>query len=206
MLASFEDGLVGFRGGKVQRMTTKNGLPCDQIISFIQDKEKRWWLYTRCGIVELADSELQRWWTNPEAVVQARLYDSFDGAQPNVAPFNSAALSPDGRVWFANGLVVQVLDPSRLRRKLPSGGHYIESVIADRKELAASENLSLPPHPRDLQIDYTSPTFLIPQRVKFRYRLDGYDHDWHEAGTRRQAFYTDLPPGEVFLPRDRLQQ
>jgi signal transduction histidine kinase len=47
-----------------------------------------------------------------------------------------------------------------------------------------------------LQIDYTSPTFLIPQRVKFRYRLGGYDRDWHEAGTRRQAFYTDLPPGK----------
>ena len=197
VLASFEDGLVGFRGGKVQRMTTKNGLPCDEIISFIQDKEKRWWLYTRCGIVELADSELQRWWTNPEAVVQTRLYDSFDGAQPNVAPFNSAALSPDGRVWFANGLVVQVLDPSRLSQKAPpSADTYVESVIVDRKDLAASENLSLPPHPRDLQIDYTSPTFLIPQRVKFRYRLDGYDRDWHDAGTRRQAFYTDLPPGK----------
>ena len=47
-----------------------------------------------------------------------------------------------------------------------------------------------------MQIDYTSPTFLIPQRVKFRYRLDGYDRDWHDAGTRRQAFYTDLPPGK----------
>ena len=73
---------------------------------------------------------------------------------------------------------------------------YIESVIVDRKEFAATENLKLSPHPRDLQIDYTSPTFLIPQRVKFRYRLDGYDHDWHDAGTRRQAFYTDLPPGK----------
>jgi signal transduction histidine kinase len=46
-----------------------------------------------------------------------------------------------------------------------------------------------------LQINYASPTFLIPQKVKFRYRLDGYEHDWHDAGTRRQAFYTDLPPG-----------
>jgi len=47
-----------------------------------------------------------------------------------------------------------------------------------------------------LQIDYTSPTFLVPPRVKFRYRLDRYDRDWHDAGTRRQAFYTDLPPGK----------
>ena len=49
---------------------------------------------------------------------------------------------------------------------------------------------------RDLQIDYTSPTFSIPQKVKFRYKLDGYDDDWHEAGPRRQAFYTDVPPGK----------
>ena len=55
--------------------------------------------------------------------------------------------------------------------------------------------MQLAPHPRELQINYTSPTFLIPQKVKFRYRLDGYERDWHDAGTRRQAFYTDLPPG-----------
>ena len=83
MLASSEHGLVGWRAGKVQRMTTKNGLPCDNVITFIEDKEKRWWLYTRCGMVELADSELQRWWANPEAVVQTRLYGQLDGAQPN---------------------------------------------------------------------------------------------------------------------------
>ena len=110
------------RQGKVQRMTKKNGLPCDSVISFIQDKAKRWWLYTECGIVELADSELQRWWANPDAVVQRRLYDVFDGALPNVPSFNSAALSPDGRVWFASGFVVQMMDPSKVSPS-SAGGH-----------------------------------------------------------------------------------
>ncbi len=72
---------------------------------------------------------------------------------------------------------------------------YVESVTADRNVFAASDDLKLPAHLRDLQIDYTSPTFTTPQKVRFRYRLDPYDHDWHDAGTRRQAFYTDLPPG-----------
>jgi signal transduction histidine kinase len=63
------------------------------------------------------------------------------------------------------------------------------------KEFALGASLRLPPRPRDLQIDYTSPTFTASQKVKFRYRLDPYDTDWHDAGTRRQAFYTDLPPG-----------
>jgi signal transduction histidine kinase/streptogramin lyase len=197
VLAAFDDGLVEMRRGKVQRMTTKNGLPCEGIFSFVEDKEKRWWLNTQCGIVEFSDSELERWWANPEAVIQTRLYDVLDGARPSArAPFNSAATSPDGRVWFVNSGVVQVLDPSSSSQKALPAATYIESVIVDRKEFDATDHLKLSPHPRDLQIDYTSPSFLVPQRVKFRYRLDGYDRDWKDAGTRRQAFYTDLPPGE----------
>jgi signal transduction histidine kinase len=196
VLAAFDDGLVGFREGKVQRMTTKNGLPCDFVISFIQDREKRWWLYTRCGIVEFSDSELQRWWTNPDAIVRNQVYDTFDGAQPNIPAFNSAACSADGRVWFTSGVVVQMVDPVRLSQEALPAQTYIEALVADRKQFEAMPNLNVPANPRDLQIDYTSPTFSIPQKVNFRYRLDNYDRDWHEAGTRRQAFYTDLPSGK----------
>ena len=196
ILVGSENGLLGWRAGKLQRMTTKNGLPCDFVIAFTQDKEKRWWLYTRCGVIALSDAELQKWWDNPNTTVQNRLYDTFDGAQPNIGSFNAAATTPDGRVWFSSGVVVQTIDPSSLSENILAADAYIESVAADRKEFPATENLRLAPHVRDLQIDYTSPTFSIPQRVKFRYRLEGFDRDWHEAGTRRQAFYTDLPPGE----------
>ena len=196
VLAAYDDGLVGLRDGKVQRMTVKNGLPCNTIYSFIEDKEGHWWFSTQCGVVELANTEVQRWWANPEAVVQTRVYDALDGARPDLYGITPAALSTDGRVWFATGRVVQVVDPSRLSQKALPAESYIESVTADRNELASTANLTVPPRPRELQIDYTSPTFAVPQRVKFRYRLDGYDHDWHEAGTRRQAFYTDLPPGK----------
>jgi signal transduction histidine kinase len=89
-----------------------------------------------------------------------------------------------------------MVNPSGLLQKVLPAETYIESVVVDRREFQAVDNLKIPSHPRDLQIDYTSPTFTIPQRVKFRYRLDPYDRDWHDAGTRRQAFYTDLPPGK----------
>ena len=197
VLAGFDDGFVGLRQGKVQRMTTKNGLPCDGIFSFIEDNEKRWWLNTQCGVVELSDSELQRWWASPEATIQVRFYGVLDGARPSTRPpFKSAAISPDGRVWFVNSGVVQMVDPGKLSQKALPAQAYIESLVADRKLFEATPNLKIPPNPRDLQIDYTSPTFAIPQKVKFRYRLDNYDHDWHDADTRRQAFYTDLPPGK----------
>jgi signal transduction histidine kinase/streptogramin lyase len=196
VLAGSADGLVGLWQGKVQRMTTKNGLPCNFVTSFIEDGEKRWWLYTDCGIVEFPDSELHRWWANPETIVQTHIYDEMDGAQAGRPEYNSGALSLDGRVWFASGVWVQMVDPSRVSLKAPPAQTYIESVIVDRKESLATENLRFPPHPRDLQINYTSPTFLVPQKVKFRYRLDPYDRGWKDAGTRRQAFYTNLPPGK----------
>jgi len=197
ILAGSNNGLVEWRQGKVHRMTTKNGLPCNSVISFIEDKENGLWLHTGCGVVQVPDSELERWRANPEAVVQTRVYDVLDGARPAGGPsFNAAAYSSDGRVWFATGFVVEMVDPSRLSQKALPAQTYIESLVADRKGFDATPNLKVPPNPRDLQIDYTSPTFSIPQRVKFRYRLDGYDRDWKDAGTRRQAFYTDLPPGE----------
>jgi signal transduction histidine kinase/ligand-binding sensor domain-containing protein len=200
VVAAFDDGLVGLRQGKVQRMTTKNGLPCDGIFSFIEDKEKRWWLNTQCGIVEFSDSELQRWWASPGTTIQVRFYDVLDGARPSTRPpFKSAATSSDGRVWFVNSGVVQMVDLSSLAEKGLPAETYIQSVVADRKEFAATDKLKLSPRLRDLQIDYTSPTFLVPQKVRFRYRLDDYDRDWHEAGTRRQAFYTDLPPGKYMF-------
>ena len=196
VIAGSADGLVGLRNGSVRRLTAKNGLPCNFVTSFIEDREKNWWLYTDCGIVELPDAELKRWWTNPEVIVQTHVYDESDGARAGRPVFNSAASSSDGRLWFAQGNVVQMVDTSRLFQKAPPATTYIQSLTVDRKEFAATGNLKLSAHPRDLQIDYTSPSFLATEKVKFRYRINGYDREWHDAGTRRQAFYTDLPPGD----------
>ena len=132
VMGSFDDGLVGLRQGKAQRITTKNGLPCNAVYSFIEHKQKSWWLLTECGIVELLDSELQRWWANPDAVVQTRLYDALDGARPGRYGIRSADVSPDGRVWFATGLVVQMVARrgSRKRRSRRRHTSNLSSLIA----------------------------------------------------------------------------
>jgi signal transduction histidine kinase/ligand-binding sensor domain-containing protein len=196
VLAGSENGLVYWSGAGPRRLTKKNGLPCDSVTAFIEDQANRWWLHTGCGVVQFADSELQRWRNDPETVIQTRVYDVLDGARSAGGPsFNPAAYAPDGRVWFATGFVVEMIAPSALVKKALPARTDIESLTVDRKEFLPSSNLKLAPHPRDLQITYTSPTLLVPQKVKFRYRLDGYENDWHDAGTRRQAFYTDLPAG-----------
>ena len=196
VITASDDGIVMLRAGKVQRLGKENGLPCDGVTGFALDDNRNLWLNTPCGFMEIAASDVQRWRIHPDTVVQARVFDTLDGARPGRVSFNPAAKSPDGRLWFVNGVVLQMIDPSHLSIDETVSPVYLESVVADRKQYKAQEGLQLPPLTRDLQIGYTSPSFLIPQKVKFRYRLDGHDRDWQDAGTRREAFYTQLGPGK----------
>jgi PAS domain S-box-containing protein len=196
VITASHNGLVMLRAGKVQRLGKENGLPCDGVGGFAVDDDKNLWLNTPCGFIEIAAADVQRWRTRPDTIVQTRLFDTLDGARPGRASFNPAAKSPDGRLWFVNGVVLQMIDPSHLSGDGTISPVYVETVVADRKEYKPQEGLQLPPLTRDLQIAYTSPGFLIPQKVEFRYRLDGFDRDWRDAGTRREAFYTELRPGK----------
>src|SRR6185503_15909675 len=108
--------------------------------------------------------------------------------------------SADGRIWFLPWNGLGVLDPRHVPlNKLPPPVH-IEQITVDRKGYdpspAPAGRLRLPALVRDLQIDYTALSFAAPEKVRFRYKLEGRDHDWQDAGTRRQAFYNDLPPGD----------
>jgi PAS domain S-box-containing protein len=196
VITASDDGLVMLRAGKVQHLGKENGLPCDGANGFAVDDNRNLWLASPCGFIEISASDVQRWWTHPETIVQARVFGPLDGSRPGRVSFNPAAKSPDGRLWFVNGVVLQMIDPSHLSGDGTVSPVYVEAVVADRKQYKPQEGLQLPPLTRDLQISYTSPSFLIPQKVKFRYRLDGHDRDWQDAGTRREAFYTDLDPGK----------
>ena len=194
--AAIEDGLISLRARAVQRLNKQNGLPCDGVFGFNRDDRKNWWLSTPCGYVEVADSEIQKWRADPKAVLQFRLLDALDGARTGRSDFNPAAKSPDGRLWFVGALVAQTIEPSRLPKESSARPVYVESVTADHKQYAAGANLPLPARTHDVEIDYTSPSFSIPKKVNFRYRLEGNDTNWQDAGTRRQAFYTNLRPGQ----------
>jgi PAS domain S-box-containing protein len=196
VITASHDGLVMLRAGKVQRLGKENGLPCDEVNGFVVDNNKNLWLATSCGFIEIAASDVQRWRTHPDTIVPTRVFGTLDGALPNSVSFNPAAKSPDGRLWFVNNVVLQMIDPSRLTGDGTVSPLYVEAVVADRKQYPPQEGLQLPALTRDLQIAYTSPSFLIPQKVRFRYRLDGHDRDWQDAGTRREAFYTELGPGK----------
>lgn len=203
VLAATPSGVLGWRNGKVQRLTVRNGLPCDVIYALISDKTSTLWLYAACGLIAVPNAELQRWWRSPDVTVRSSLLDVFDGAQPMSTPFRpNASRSPNGRLWFANETVLQMVDPVHLDGNPIPPPVHIEQITADRKIYwqnssgdASSSQPRLPPLVRDLTIDYTALSLVSPEKVHFRFKLEGQDRDWREVVNDRQVEYTNLGPG-----------
>jgi signal transduction histidine kinase/ligand-binding sensor domain-containing protein len=199
-----EGGLNRLKNGRVATLTAKNGLPCDSIHWVMEDNDHSFWLYTTCGLVRIARSELDAWAAavdkdkDAKPAIHAALFDSSDGVrslEDNGGYTPHAAKSTDGRIWFLPSDGVSVVDPRRLpSNQLPPPVH-IEQITADHRLYdTASNGVRLPARTRDLEIDYTALSLVAPEKVLFRYKLEGWDSDWQDAGTRRQAFYTNLSP------------
>jgi signal transduction histidine kinase/ligand-binding sensor domain-containing protein len=205
--AGTEGGLSRLKNGRIATLTSKNGLPCDAVNWVIEDNDHSFWLSMPCGLVRITRPEIDAWASaveknnNAKRTIQATVFDGSDGAVTRGHPSGYSprvTRSADGKLWFATGDGVSVVDPRHLAfNSLPPPVH-IEQVAADRKlyDLTREDNgrLRLPALSRDLEIDFTALSFVAPEKIRFRYKLEGYDSDWQEVGNRRQAFYTNLPP------------
>ena len=194
--AATENGLSRIKDDHVTTLTSKNGLPCDKVHWTVDDADHFVWVYTACGLVRIARTELDAWVDDPSRSVPATLFGVSEGVriQSNPSAVQGVSKASDGRIWYVAFDGVSVIDPQHFPfNKLPPPVQ-IEQVTADRKSYYAAQGLRLPPLVRDLAIDYTALSFVAPEQVKFRYKLEGYDNEWQDAGNRRQAIYTNLPP------------
>ena len=189
------EGLVLIRGSEIK--TIRDDIGSCQIYASIIDKTGSMWSAGLCGLIEIDKAHLGKMWTSPmNALKDRRLFDASDGFDSGWSTFSpSLALASDGRLWFTSGRGANVVDPSHLAINYTVPPVKIESLTADHHKMQFSPLLKLPARTHDLEIDYTALSFINIQKVIFRYKLDGSDHNWQDAGTRRQAFYTNLSPG-----------
>src|SRR5271157_369241 len=208
--AATAGGLSRVKNGRVVTLSSQNGLPCNSVHEVVEDDSHSLWLYMACGLVRIARPELDAWVTNPKRTIQATVFDNSDGLRLLAL---AGGLSPrvgkskDGRLWYVSEGSVFVVDPRSLDRrqfssnKLPPPVH-IEQITADRKTYwqnlsgdAPSRPPRLPPRVRDLVIDYTALSFVAPEKVGFRFKLEGQDPDWREVANDREVQYSNLAPG-----------
>jgi signal transduction histidine kinase/ligand-binding sensor domain-containing protein len=202
--AATNDGLNRIKAGRIATLSAKNGLPCDGIIASLEDGEGSTWIDTGCGLVRIARADLDAWAAAVDRGKAARsvrvaVLDASDGVRSAVPPGSTTtpqlAIARDGRLWFVTANGVTSVDPRHhYANTLPPPVH-VEQIVADRKTYDLSGRVDLPPLVRDLTIDYTALSLVAPEKIQFRYKLEGRDRDWEDAGNRRQAFYNDLPPG-----------
>ena len=192
-------GLYRWDHGTLSVMDSHNGLPCSgSVTAALKDDAGSLWLDAKCGYVRISAADLANWTAHPDAQVTVTTLDALDGADPGwngdrIQP--STARSPDGRLWFIGLSSLQMIDPGRsYKNTLPPPVH-VEGLLADGKNYSPASPITLPPLTRNIQIDYTALSFVLPQRIGFRYTLEGRDGGWENPGLRRQAFYGDLRPG-----------
>jgi signal transduction histidine kinase/ligand-binding sensor domain-containing protein len=195
VLAAAEFGLIQWRNRNVRVLDEHGGLPCSDINDFAFDLQGNLWLYTECGLAELTESDFKSWQRDPSHKVQPRILDRLDGVQITFPPFEGAARTRDGTLWFNSEFALQIVEPSRITTNLLPPPVHIETVTAERISYSPQDGLRLPKLTHDIEIDYTALSFIAPQKMRFRYMLSGVDHDWQDVEGRRQAFYMNLKPG-----------
>jgi signal transduction histidine kinase len=158
------------------------------------------WFSEARGLIHIEEDEARRLEKDPGYRVKYQALDVLDGLSDGLQsryPERNMIEGTDGRLWFATALGVIGLDPKRIpTRPLPPQAAILSLIANEQKHLLpASAKISLPARTTSLQFVYTAGSLAIPERVRFRHKLDGQDKDWQEAGTRREAFYTNLGPG-----------
>ena len=195
--AGTENGLTRIANGRVTRLTTANGLPCNSVHWVMEDDVSSYWVMTHCGLVRIGRSEWDKWTSDPGLTIQATTLSEAEGVtqlgkQGGHHPqFTKAS---DGRIWFLIGDTAAMIDPSRIvMNNLPPPVH-IEQIVADDKPYDLRPGMRLPANVRNLQINYTALSLVAPEKIHFKYKLEGQNQNWREVINERQATYTNLPP------------
>jgi len=187
------DGLSRFGNARWTTWTTAQGVPAGGVESIMEDQAGGLWLMTPAGVLRLSRSSLN----GPIKPLAYVLYGRTEGlrlvnggsmANPRLAS------SRDGRLWVCTEDGVAAIDPARLKSNPVPPPVAIEQVVADGKAFDTTSTAEVVFRGHDLQIVYTGISLMVPERVRFRYRMFGLDGDWTDAGTRRNVAYVNLPP------------
>lgn len=194
-----ERGLAWFAGGHLRSVGTVGKAVLHGITGIVETRKGDLWLNTAYGILRVPAAQVARLLDPSGPAPAYERFDFLDGVQGIPAQFRpipTAVQTDDGNLWFATTGGVVSIAPDSIRRNLVPPPVHIRSVTADKQAYGAGTNLlNLPAGVRNLQIAYTALSLSIPERVRFRYKLEGYDETWQDAGTRRVAFYNTPGPG-----------
>ena len=187
------------RDGSLRSVGLTDGLPDEKVFQILEGDAGSLWMSSNKGIFRVSRSDVVERMAGRRGPFTARALGRADGlptAQCNGASSPAGLRDADGRLWFPTLKGLVGVDPARLRSNTTVPPVVIHRVLVDGRPVAGVSPVELPPRTGKIEIHYDGLSFQAPEKVRFRYRLEGFEASWVDAGTRRSAFYTSLPPGD----------
>ncbi|NGZ86359.1 ligand-binding sensor domain-containing protein [Duganella aceris] len=195
-----ERGVAWFDGGRFVTLHGRQGEAFRGVSGIARTALGDLWLFGTEGLSRIGADQLEPALRRPQPSVEVD-YERFDahdgllGAASQLRPMPSLVMADDGLLWMASANRINWIDPSRISRNPVPPQVLVQGVAVGEQRYSPLPGLELPKSTSGLRLDFTALNLSMPERVRFRYRLDGVDLDWQDPGARRQAFYTNLAPG-----------
>lgn len=196
---SYGNGLFRMEEGEVLNITSEDGLFDDIVSHIVEDEFENFWVGSNRGIFRVAKKELNEFSKGEIEEVFSYSYGTGDGmnsSETNGGFYPNTILDQDDNIYFPTVSGVAVVSTKAIEPRHAAPQVYIESVRSAEEDFSLTETITLPHDNSFLEITYTALSFSDPEKMKFRYRLEGLDDSWVEVDNRRSALYTKIPPGK----------
>lgn len=194
LLLATDHGLGVFRGGRIGLVGASAGLPDVKLFQVLRDNSGRIWMGSHFGIFSVTASDVDAYLADRRRQVPFQGYAASDGIRSFPTIFSSLSTA-DGRLWFGGDDGVTIVKPDSFEFNPVVPPVSIETASIDGVDLPPGRKIVVDPGVGQLSIRYSALSYVAPEKVRFRYKLDGLDQSWTDAGTRRIASYPYLSPG-----------
>ncbi|HYW71717.1 MAG TPA: two-component regulator propeller domain-containing protein [Pyrinomonadaceae bacterium] len=197
-LGTYDGGLARFKDGKVTTYTTRQGLFNNGVFQILEDGRSNFWISSNHGIYRVRRRDLEEFAQGSRDSITSVAYDKSDGmlnVECNGGRWPAGVKTTDGRLWFPTQDGVAVIQPDAVPVNEQPPPVYVESLLLDNLPVTFGSEVQVRPEQENFEIRYTALSFINSDNIRFKFRLEGLDHDWIDAGTRRTAYYSHVPPG-----------
>ncbi len=189
-------GLSRLEGTRLTTITTNDGLTDDVIWCILEDGQGDLWMTGRRGLARIKKSELDAFAHGSVRRVTPTHYgwnDGVPGSSGGSTP--GGVVASDGRLWVATTKGILVADPASAEQSSAAPPVVVEDVSVNGKARPLDTLASVPPGLNNFEFRYTALSLVAAEGIQFKYKLEGFDEHWVDAGSRRVAYYTNIPPG-----------
>lgn len=198
-IGTYDGGLSRFQDGKFVNYTIENGLFNNGVFQILEDDKNDFWISCNKGIYRVSRKELEDFAAGKTAKINSIAYGKQDGmlnTEANGGRQPAGIKTADGKLWFPTQDGVAIVDPNEVSFNRQPPPVQIENVLIDRVAVDFRDGITMQANENNLEIRYTGISFIKPEQVKFRYRIEGLSSEWTDVRNIREVYFPSFPAGE----------